>query len=231
MGDHILSGNPPIVVRLRHVARARRMTLRVSALDGAVTLTVPPRISDREALQFAEEKADWLRANLAQQSPVVRIALGASLPVEGQMCRVIAGAGRRVIRRGTELHVPGPSDQVARRLLGFLKTLARSRLAEASDFYAERLGRSYSRITIRDTRSRWGSCSSRGALNYSWRLVLAPPDVLRYVAAHEVAHLAEMNHSAAFWRNVETLYGPYEVQRRWLRSEGAALHRFQFTAE
>lgn len=112
--------------------------------------------------------------------------------------------------------------------MGFLKTQARARLVAASDMYAARLGQPYRRITLRDTRSRWGSCSSQGALMYSWRLILAPPRVLHYVAAHEVAHLSEMNHSPAFWAVVAQLFGPCDAERRWLRQEGAALHRIRF---
>ena len=130
---------------------------------------------------------------------------------------------------GDRVLVPGPEERVAARLLGFLKTHARSRLAEASDRYSARLGRGYARLTLRDTRSRWGSCTADGGLMYSWRLILAPPEVLEYVAAHEVAHLQEMNHSADFWALVTQLYGPYQAQRRWLHREGAALHRIRFT--
>jgi predicted metal-dependent hydrolase len=90
------------------------------------------------------------------------------------------------------------------------------------------LGRRFSRLSLRDTRSRWGSCSSRGGLSYSWRLILAPPDVLDYVAAHEVAHLAEMNHSPAFWALVARLCPGYQAPRGWLRREGAGLHRYRF---
>jgi predicted metal-dependent hydrolase len=83
---------------------------------------------------------------------------------------------------------------------------------------------------MRDTRSRWGSCSSQGTLMYSWRLIMAPPEVLRYVAAHEVAHLAEMNHSPAFWQVVQTLYGAHHRERGWLREHGASLHKYRFTS-
>ena len=109
-----------------------------------------------------------------------------------------------------------------------LKLRARDVLAEASDRYAVMVGQSYSRLSIRDTRSRWGSCSSEGVLMYSWRLIMAPPEVLDYVAAHEVAHLVEMNHSAAFWAMVERICPDYDVHRAWLRKNGDVLHRVNF---
>jgi predicted metal-dependent hydrolase len=112
---------------------------------------------------------------------------------------------------------------------GVLKALARDRLTEASDRHAAALGRRYTRLTLRDTRSRWGSCSSAGALMYSWRLILAPPEVLDYVAAHEVAHLAQMNHSPAFWAEVARLCPSYPTHRTWLRRSGDTLHRYRFS--
>ena len=108
------------------------------------------------------------------------------------------------------------------------KVVARNALAAASDRYAAQAGCTYTRLTIRDTRSRWGSCSSAGALMYAWRLIMAPPAVLDYVAAHEVAHLREMNHAPAFWAIVARLCPDYENHRRWLRENGDQLHRIQF---
>ena len=131
--------------------------------------------------------------------------------------------------RPSEIAVPGALERVGARLLGHLKQIARARLAEACDDYAERLGKPYAKISIRDTRSRWGSCTSAGTLMFSWRLIMAPPEVLDYVAAHEVAHLAEMNHSRAFWAQVERIYGDHKAPRRWLRTQGNDLHRYRFT--
>jgi predicted metal-dependent hydrolase len=148
------------------------------------------------------------------------------LPIDGIERRIVAAKGKRVLIREDEIEVPG--DRPGRVLQRFLRELARDRLAAASDHYAAALGRPYARITLRDTRSRWGSCTSDGGLMYSWRLILAPPEVLRYVAAHEVAHLAEMNHSPAFWAQVERLYGDYQGPRSWLKSQGGRLHRFRF---
>lgn len=228
MGHHVLPGNPPIPVHLKRSARARRISLRVSGLDGRVVLTAPPNVREAEVLAFAHEKADWIRSHLQQQPDVVQIGHGVTLPVEGVPRQIEPVAGRRVILGAETLGVPGPEDRVAARLAAWLRELARDRLVAASDHYAQKLGRGYGGVTLRDARSRWGSCSSRGGLMYSWRLVLAPPPVLAYVAAHEVAHLAQMNHSPAFWNTVTQLYGPYETQRKWLRSHGNQLHRYRF---
>ena len=229
MGHHVLPGNPPVELSLRRSPRARRISLRVSGLDGRVTLTLPRGVPEAEALDFALTKADWLRAQLAQRPVTVVVAHGLELPVEGAVVRIAQGTGRRVVQDGATLHVPGRPETAAARLEGWLKARARDRLAAASDHYAGLLGQGYSRITLRDTRSRWGSCSSSGALSYSWRLIMAPPEVLDYVAAHEVAHLAEMNHSPAFWSVVSRLMPDYAVQRAWLRREGGALHRYRFS--
>ncbi len=229
MGHHVLPGNPPIPVLLRRSARARRISLRVSGLDGRVVLTIPERVRTAEALDFALEKADWIRSHLSQQPDLVPVAPGALLPVEGRLRRIEPVTGRRVQLLADSLGVPGPDAGIPARLTGYLRELARDRLVAASDLYAARLGRGYSGVTLRDTRSRWGSCSSRGGLNYSWRLIMAPPLVLSYVAAHEVAHLVQMNHSPAFWDTVLRIHGPYDSPRRWLRQNGSQLHRYRFT--
>jgi len=223
MADHFLPGDPPIPLILRRSGRARRISLRISQLDGRVTLTLPKRVPDHEALEFARSKNTWIRDHLDARRTDVVIGQGAVLPIEGVPHRIVPAPARRVVIGPGEVGVP--DDRTGTRLQSWLRTLARERLAAAADHYADGLGRSYSRITMRDTRSRWGSCSSGQALMFSWRLILAPPEVLRYVAAHEVAHLAEMNHSPAFWANVENLFGAYAGPRRWLRENGADLHR------
>jgi len=228
MGQHLIPGNPPVTLTLRRSARARRLSLRVSGLDGAVTLTVPRGVSEAEALGFARSREDWLRRTLTAQPGQVDVGPGVALPVEGQMRQIVPGTGRQVRLEPEKIHVPGSGETAAPRLRAWLRTRARDRLAAASDMHAARLGLGYSRLTLRDTRSRWGSCSARGGLSYSWRLILAPPEVLDYVAAHEVAHLAEMNHSPAFWAVVARLRPDYEAPRAWLRHEGAALHRYRF---
>lgn len=226
MANHQLSGTPPVALLLRRSARAKRISLRISQLDGRVTLTLPNGVPEAEALDFAQSKERWIRGHLADRPDDATVTFGQHISIEGRDRRIVETSGRRVILRDDDIAVP--SEREAKRLQSWLRTYARNKLADASDFYAGALGRDYTRITMRDTRSRWGSCSADGALMYSWRLILAPPEVLRYVAAHEVAHLAEMNHSQAFWDVVEQIHGPYRVPRKWLRDNGAGLHRYRF---
>lgn len=226
----VLPGSPPIEIALRRSARARRFSLRVSRLDGRVTLSMPLRAREAEALRFAAEQAEWIRSTLAGMPRFRAVTLGDVVPVEGRRLMLLSTPGRSVRIEDESLLVPGDPRQAAARVAAFLKVLARDRLARACDRHAAGLGRPYSRLTMRDTRSRWGSCAHDGALMFSWRLIMAPPSVLDYVAAHEVAHLAEMNHSPAFWRVVETLYPRWKPQRAWLHEHGQALHSYRFEA-
>ncbi len=228
MSDVFLPGDPPIPLILRRSARSRRISLRISQLDGRVTLSMPAKLAEHEALEFARSKEAWIRKHLAARGQDVPVGIGSEIPVGGQMLPVVRGTGRRVQILPDAVAVPGPEDRAAKKLQAYLKEVARDRLAGACDDYAARLGKSYQRLTMRDTRSRWGSCTSDGGLMFSWRLIMTPPEVLDYVAAHEVAHLAEMNHSPAFWAQVERIYGPYKAPRKWLRTHGSDLHRYQF---
>ncbi len=228
MTRHVLPGEPPVEITLRRSARARRFSLRVSRLDGRVTLSMPARAREAEALGFAHSKAGWLRAVLKGTGARQGVAFGAPIPFEGRDLTVTAASVRAVRVHDAELLAPPDSDRLGARVEAFLKFAARQRLQAACEIHADALGRRFSRITLRDTRSRWGSCTADGGLMFSWRLIMAPPDVLDYVAAHEVAHLAEMNHSPAFWDVVTRLKPGYERHRRWLRQNGGELHRLDF---
>lgn len=228
MGQIRLEGEGDLVVEMRRSARARRISLRVSTLDGRVTLTVPRHVDAEVARAFAEEKTAWIRKALERQTQVVPVVIGARVPVEGRMTPVLEGTGRRA--RLTEGGLEAPPGREGPAVQAFLKGLARERLVAASERYARALGRDFGKITLRDTRSRWGSCSEAGNLMYSWRLILAPPEVLDYVAAHEVAHLAHMDHSKAFWATVEALCPGYGAPRLWLRRDGAGLHGYRFSS-
>lgn len=222
-------GSHDIPVTWRRSARARRFSLRVSSLDGTVTLSLPLRARNAEAEAFLHAQGDWLRAALARVPQATTVADGTILPYDGRPCRVTATPGRGGVRVVDDrIEVPGDPARLAAKLGAFLKARARDRLALASDHYAGLLGRRVTEIALRDTRSRWGSCSAEGRLMYSWRLIMAPPAVLDYVAAHEVAHLIEMNHSDAFWAVVARLCPGWKTHRNWLRAQGNALHAFRF---
>jgi len=228
MGQAVLPGNPPVEITLRRSARARRVSLRVSALDGRVTLSLPKSMPAAEALAFAQDKSDWIRGHLAKQSAPVTPAIGGTVLFRGAEVPVVAGRVRTVTLTEGALMVPQAPDLVAARIKAFLRLIARQHLQAASDHYARQVGRRFGKITLRDTRSRWGSCTASGDLMYSWRLIMAPPSVLDYVAAHEVAHLARMDHSPAFWAVVARLRPDYALHRNWLRENGTGLHRIRF---
>ena len=222
MEQFTLSG---IDIALRRSSRARRLSLRVSSLDGRVTMTVPTSVSLRAARGFAEEKADWIAKAVGRCHDPVEIEPGAQIPIEGVFYQIAHGAGRRARLENTTLLLPKGRELPA--LVAYLKLLARDRLVKRVTKHASTLGRDFGRITLRDTRSRWGSCSSEGNLMFSWRLIMAAPEVLDYVAAHEVAHLERMDHSPSFWRVVDRLCPDQKTHRTWLRTEGNALHRYQ----
>ena len=211
------------------------MRLSVDVRRG-VELVVPARASRAHALAFARSQAGWILARLAATPARVPFADGARVPLLGvphtvRLCRqgdLFAGvdAGAGVAVRGRRLVVGATSDDAAARLAGWLRARAAHELDARAARFAARIGLRARRVTVRDPRSRWGSCSARGALSFSWRLVMAPEPVLDYVIAHEVAHLAEMNHGPRFWTLVRRLIGEPGPARAWLRKNGATLHAY-----
>lgn len=226
----VLPGPPPVEVHLKRSARARRFSLRVSRLDGKVTLSMPLRAREGEALAFLKGNEDWVRQTLSAlpDAALRPVGAGSVVPVEGQELVLTPATGRGVRVEGGQLLVPGAAETMGPRVAAWLKVLARDRLAAATDRYAGLVGRRYASLAIRDTRSRWGSCSPDGRLMYSWRLIMAPPAVLDYVAAHEVAHLVELNHSAAYWKVVTGICPDWKDHRAWLKANGNTLHRVRF---
>ena len=224
----VLPGSPPVDVELRRSARARRFSLRVSRLDGRVTLSLPLAAREGDAMKFLSAQEGWLRAALARMPGVAVVGIGSVLPVEGRMLTLVSGTGRNARIEDDSLVLPGDPGRAGVRAVAYLKVLARDRLIAACDLHAGRLGRGFTKVSLRDTRSRWGSCTSDGGLMFSWRLIMAPPAVLDYVAAHEVAHLAQMNHSPAFWAVVQGLCPGYGAHRAWLRGQGQSLHGYRF---
>jgi len=220
-------------VRIIENPRTTRLTLRLvpaSKRGEKLKVSVPPGTSDREIDRFLERNRAWAAARLARLPQVTRLEDGATIPFRGMPHRIVhSGKSRGVVSIGQEetgpvIRVHGNPEFTGRRVADFLKRQAKQDLSKAVAFYSKALGVKASSITMRDTTSRWGSCSSSGALNFSWRIILAPPEVLQYLAAHEVAHLREMNHSDRFWKLVEDVCPDMEVHKAWLRNHGQKLH-------
>ncbi len=221
------------LVQLRRNRLARRYTLRIHSARREVVLTLPPRGSLKQAREFAEKHGAWMAARLQRLPQPLPFADGAVLPLRGIDHRIEHrphARGTAWIEAGSDgaqlLCVAGAGPHVARRVRDYLKRQAKRDLEAASKQAAAALGVTVKRVSIRDQSSRWGSCSTTGVLSYSWRLILAPPYVLDYLAAHEAAHLVEMNHSRAFWRQVERICPDFKRAKAWLDAHGADLHRY-----
>lgn len=213
-------------VRLRERSNARRVTLSVNRATRTATITAPPGISLSRIIAFAENHRDWLRTRLEMVPEARPFEFGMTLPYRGTPCQVAPGTGRGVLLHGDVIEVAATPLTLDVKLGRWLRMQARDRLVERSLFHADKLGVRYSKLSIKDTTSRWGSCSSQGALSYSWRAILAPDEALDYLAAHEVCHLREMNHSPRFWALVEELCPEWQEWRNWFRENGAELHRY-----
>ncbi len=210
-------------------ARARRASLRVDPARRRVVLTAPLRMARGTAVGFAEQQAGWIAARLKRLPDKRPFADGAEVPLFGMSHRVRHRPDVRgtVWIEGAEIHVAGRAEHLPRRLRDWLMAEMRRRLALLVHAKAARIDRSVKRITVRDSRSRWGSCGPDGSLSFSWRLVFAPPEVLDYLVAHEVAHLAHMNHGPRFWALAESLCdGPMAPPQAWLKTHGETLLQY-----
>ena len=206
--------------------RARRMIVRVDQVTGRVLVTTPSRRSVPEAIAFARSRADWIAAQIEDGSGPMPFVPGEVVPYLGVDHMIeMSGGARSIVRIGPRrtIQVGGDEAHCNRRVTDFLKKEARREITERVDYYANLVGRKRGVIRIRDMKSRWGSCSSEGAMSFSWRLILTPSEILDYVAAHECAHLAHLNHSRAFWRLVEKLDVDAEAARIWFEENGQSL--------
>ena len=219
-------------VSVRRLPSARRLTLRVSQATGEVVITLPARTAIATAQRFAVSHGGWIAARLARLPERVPFAPGELLPVRGESHRIVHRGVRSgattLDRTGSEptISVSCEEAHVARRVREFLEREVRRDLVASVGRYTEAMGQGPKRITVRDTRSRWGSCTARGDLNFSWRLILAPPLVLDYLVAHEMTHLREMNHSNRFWTLLGSLCPHVDEAESWLKRNGATLHRY-----
>ncbi|WP_149893394.1 M48 family metallopeptidase [Roseibium aestuarii] len=225
----------PLRIRLRQDARAKRYLLRLPADASGPVMTVPQHGDLARAERFARAHVEWLLERIDRRDKPVALMPGDVVPLRG-VDHLICSTGtlRGLIRQAPaaedgglpRLLVPGEEAHVPRKLVTWLKREARADLEKAVILHSGRLGKPFGALSVRDTRSRWGSCASNGNLSFSWRLILAPPEILDYVAAHEVAHLKEMNHSDRFWALCRQLAPQTPTARQWLKDHGARLHGF-----
>lgn len=229
MVEIIALDDPETEVVLRRSRRARRMTLTVPGRGEPPRVTAPPHASLSEIRMFLMRQSDWLRRALVRAPQANAVAFGATIPVAGARLLIAPSAsGRRLpLIEGERLLLPegaAPGPRIA----VWLKERARASIAPIAHNAAAELGARAGRITMKDTKGRWGSCSVAGNLNFSWRLAMAPPEVLDYVAVHEAAHLREMNHGSRFWALVESLRPDWRLRRDWLKKHGGELQSYRF---
>lgn len=215
-------------VRLEVNPKARRLILRLDERKREAVAVAPSKRKIGEAAAFAKERVDWIAKHLQALPEVLTLDDGEEFMLRGELCSIRSDGEGRVakleIGPPLTLHVPGELETTGQRVERYLRKSAKSDLSDAVIRYCELLGVEARRVTVKDTRSRWGSCTSDGRLAFSWRLIMAPPRVLEYVAAHECAHLLEMNHSPAFWAHVATCRPDWKGERGWLRKNGRDLH-------
>ncbi|WP_084420847.1 M48 family metallopeptidase [Henriciella litoralis] len=217
-----------VPLRVEINPRAKRLILRLDEKKRELVAVAPSRRHVGDAARFAQDRVEWAVSKLASLPPQVMLAPGQTIQLRGRPCAIThEGEGRRArLLEGDPqtLCLPGDEETLSRRAERHLRKMAREDLSVAVQSYCEILGVDARRVTVKDTRSRWGSCTSDGRLAFSWRLIMAPREVLDYVAAHECAHLLEMNHSPRFWAHVARCRPGWKAERAWLRKHGSGLH-------
>jgi predicted metal-dependent hydrolase len=222
-----LDGQP---VRLSVNPRARRISIRIDGRAGEAVLVAPSERSLAQAVAFARTRAGWIAERLTARPECEALAPGGTVPVFGRKARLVSTGGAGAARLTEDADGPviasgGEGEAFARRVENLLKRTARDTLVARTEVHRATLGQKPVKVSIGDPKSRWGSCSPhRRTIRYSWRVVMAPPDVIDYLAAHEVAHLVHADHSPAYWSVVERLVGDHRPYRKWLREHGPALH-------
>jgi predicted metal-dependent hydrolase len=228
---HLDLNGENVTLRVKHNPRARRMILRIDHTSGEVVVTSPTKKAMKDAVAFAVKESTWIAEKLANLPKTCLFADGAKIPLRGELATL---RHRPEKRRGVwftpqtqEINISGEAEFLGRRLEDFFRKEAKSALTERVASFTKTLEMPLPKITVRDTTSRWGSCSSSGTLSFSWRLILAPTRILNYVAAHEVAHLLHHNHSKAFWNQVEALDPDHKACETWMKGHAADLFRYR----
>lgn len=224
----------PVPLMVRHSVRATRITLRIEPGGKALRMTVPHGLPERELTGFLKRHNGWLESKFFDYPDDTRPLPGGTLAILGRPHRIEHTGKLRGLTEVADIdgdaviRVSGLEQHVGRRLADYLKTLARIELETRVRCHTALIGKKYRDLTLKDTRSRWGSCSTAGNLNFSWRIAMAPPMVIDYLAAHEVAHLKEMNHGPKFWSLCRRLCPGTDEARAWLKTHGSALHAIDF---
>lgn len=219
---------PPGVRPLRN-HRARRLSLRLDIYNRCVVLNIPRRASLAKAKEFAWQNGPWIERKLTALPRPVPFAHGVTIPFFGADHQIVHASPRARQAASVEngkIHVHGDPAHINRRLRDFLINQAREKLHEMTKAKAALVGRELKSFSLRDTKSRWGSCSVQGEICLSWRLVFAPEHVIEYIVAHEVAHLEYMHHKKSFWKLCDSLCADGPGARQWLKKHGQSLHRF-----
>jgi len=214
-------------VRIKRNPRAKRISLRADAIKREIRVTMPTYAPTAEAMAFVYQKREWIAARMQSAPESVVIQNGAAVAFEGEEHRIVwrEDLPRRVAQVKGELRLGGPEDMIAQRIIRWLKSEARRTFTTDLAHYCNIAGEDTPRLQLGDPRSRWGSCSSRGTIAISWRLIMAPTDVRRSVIAHEVAHMRHMDHSPAFYQWMDELFeGDRKAADKWLKMHGTGLH-------
>ncbi len=221
-------GDQTVPLRLKWNARARRLTMTMDHTQRCLRLVLPPGVEPETGLAFCKRNEDWILRRWSALPSLVPFAPGTRLPLYGEEQEIIhrPEARRGVWREPGLLCVSGTLEHLPRRVESHCRSEAARRFKAAVRAKAAAGGLRAGRVTLRESRSRWGSCSPKGDLSFCWRLIFAPPEVLDYVAAHEVAHLRHMDHSPAFWRLCGSLVPDVAGPKRWLQRHGAGLWRY-----
>jgi predicted metal-dependent hydrolase len=221
-----------VPVRIRRNPRAKRISMRADAIKREIRITMPTYAPTKAAMDFVAQKRNWIALRLHSAPAVAPLCAGETVAFEGEPHRIVwSEAATRTVKlaegtEGRELHLGGPEEMVETRILRWLKAQARNIYAEEVAHYCRKAGESIPALSLGDPRSRWGSCSSRGTISLSWRLVMAPAYVRRSVIAHEVAHMRHMDHSRAFYAWLDELFeGDRKAADRWLKMHGTGLQR------
>ena len=219
------------IVQIKRSKKARRVALRLDPVERVINLVVPQRMSIKSAYNFARKHEDWVRSTLDKLPDTIAFTHGTVLPVFGDQVRlditIDSTLKRTTLKQYDDvLSVKTYQEDASNRVTTHLKKISRAGLADIASEKAGMIGREIKTVKIRDTRSRWGSCSQDGNMSFSWRLIFAPYGAIDYVVAHEVAHLIHMDHSRKFWNLCKELSFDYENGKRWMKQNGNTLMRY-----